>query len=182
MNGMRSLGASVARALAMLGAPGVIGAGLLVFLGALYVSAVRPEQARLGELQAELSQAQQRKTQDAVRPPSSTETLDAFYAAFPGGEQLPDLLGKVFLAAKSQDLRLEQGEYRVVGGAGSVLTQFQITLPVRGSYPQIRKFVNAALEEVPTLSLDSIHFERQKVADAAIEAKVRLIVYLGKKP
>lgn len=165
----------------MLGAPGAVGVGLLVFLAAFYFSAVRPEQARLGELHQVLSQAQQRKAQAVARPQSSAEKLASFYAAFPGNAQLPDLLGKVFLSAKNQGLRLEQGDYRVIGGAQSALTQFQMTLPVRGSYPQIRKFVDAALEDVPTLSLDSIQFERQKVGDTTVEAKVRLVVYLGKK-
>jgi Tfp pilus assembly protein PilO len=178
---MKRLNLYVAKLALLLGAPGIVGIGLLVFLAAFYFSALRPEQARLGELRQELAQAQQRKTQTVARPQSSTEKLASFYAAFPGNEELPDLLGKIFASAKRQGLRLEQGEYRVVGGAGSALAQFQITLPVRGTYPQIRKFVDGALEDVPTLSLDSIHFERQKVADTTVEAKVRLAVYLGRR-
>ena len=179
---MRNPNPMAARLAANLGAPGIVGVGLLVFLAALYFSALRPEQARLAQLQQELSQARERKAQAAApRAQSSAEKLATFYAAFPGAAQLPDLLGTVFAGARRQGLRLEQGEYRLVGSAGGALTQFQITLPIRGSYPQIRKFVDGALEEVPTLSLDSIHFERQKVADTTVEAKVRLIVYLGKK-
>jgi len=181
MNAVKNFGAALARMLARLGAPGVVGAGLLVFLAALYVSSVRPERARLEELQQELSQAARHKAEDAARPQSGAEKLALFYGAFPDAAELPNLLGKIFVAAKDQGLRLEQGEYRVVGGADSALTRFQITLPVRGSYPQIRKFVDAALEQVPTLALDSIHFERQKVADATVEAKIRLVVYLGRK-
>ncbi len=181
MKSVMQLNAFAARLALKLGAPGVVGIGVLVFLAGLYISALRPEHARLAEMQQELAQATQRGAQAAARPQSNAEKLAAFYAAFPTADQLPDLLGKVYVAAKDQNLRLEQGEYRLVARQGGALTQFQIVLPVRGSYPQIRKFVDAALEQVPTLSLDSIHFERQKVGDATIDAKVRLLVYLGHK-
>jgi len=178
---MKNLNLSAARTMSVLGTPGAVGAGLLVFLTAVYFSAVLPEQARLGELRQELAQSQQRKAQTAARPQSDVEKLAAFYAAFPQAGQLPELLGKIFHSAEDQGLLLEQGEYRIVGGAGSTLAQYQITLPVHGTYPQIRKFVDGALQEVPTLSLDSIHFERQKVADNGVDAKIRLVVYLGRK-
>jgi hypothetical protein len=54
-------------------------------------------------------------------------------------------------------------------------------LPVRGTYPQIRKFVDGAMAEVSTLSLNSIQFDRQKVGDPMVDATVKLTVYLGKK-
>jgi hypothetical protein len=41
--------------------------------------------------------------------------------------------------------------------------------------------VDGALIDVPTLSLDSIQFERQKVGDASVDAKVKLVVYLGQR-
>ena len=58
--------------------------------------------------------------------------------------------------------------------------RYQFTLPVRGTYPQIRKFVDGALADVPALSLDSIQFERRKIGDATVDAKLKLVVFLGR--
>jgi Tfp pilus assembly protein PilO len=172
------------RGTASLGLHGIVGLGLLVFMGAFYFSTLYPEQRRLEELRQEIANGQSERSAstDAKSPKNQTERLAAFYGAFPKPRDLPDLLEKVYAAAARQTLKLEQGEYRVTRDNAGGLNQFQLTLPVRGSYPQIRKFVDAALIDVPTLSLDSIHFERQKVGDASVDAKVKLVVYLGQKP
>jgi hypothetical protein len=168
---------------ASLGLQGILGLGLLVFIGGFYFSTLYPEQRRLDDLRQEIAKARSERSarSDAEGPKTPMDRLAAFYGAFPRPNDLPDLLQKVFAAAKRQTLNLEQGEYRVIRNNAGGLTQFQLTLPVRGSYPQIRKFVDRALIDVPTLSLDSIQFERQKVGDVSVDAKVKLIVYLGQR-
>ena len=64
--------------------------------------------------------------------------------------------------------------------AGGPLTAYHVTLPVRGSYPQLRQFVGRVLQDMPTTSLDALRFERKKAADAQLEAQVRLTIYLRK--
>ena len=181
---MNRFHASFNRGAARLGLPGVLGLGLLVFIGGFYFSTIYPEQLRLADLRQEIAQARSERSAraDTEGPKTPADRLAAFYGAFPRPTDLPDLLQKVFAAATRQTLKLEQGDYRVTRDNAGGLTQFQLSLPVRGSYPQIRKFVDAALIDVPTLSLDSIHFERQKVGDAAVDAKVKLIVFLGQRP
>jgi hypothetical protein len=51
--------------------------------------------------------------------------------------------------------------------------------PLRGTYPQVRRFVAAALARVPHLALDTIQFERSKVGEAVVNAKVTFVLYLG---
>jgi hypothetical protein len=178
---MKNIQASVARFVAGAGAPGLIAAGLLVFVAAFYFSSLRPEQARLADLHRQVEAMQRGAAQGAEQPKRSvSETLGEFYGSFPPSARLPDLLEKIFAAAERQQLRLDQGEYRVSRDNAGALMQFQMLFPVKGAYPQIRKFVADALADVPTLSLDSIQFERQKVGDAAVEAKVKLVVYLGR--
>lgn len=180
---MNRLNAYFSRGAANLGVQGILGLGLLFFVGGFYFSTLYPEQRRLEELRVEIAKARSERPgrTEAERPKTPQDRLGAFYGAFPRPRELPDLLEKIFAAARQQTLKLEQGEYRVIRDNAGGLTQFQLTLPVRGSYPQIRKFVEGALIEVPTLSLESIQFERQKVGDASVEAKVKLIVYLGQK-
>jgi len=155
--------------------------GLIVFAGiaVLYVFGIVPEQERLDQLRLQAAHAH-RGLQAADRAKTQPEMLAEFYAFFPPPGRLPDLLERVFNAAKRQDLVLEQGEYRAARDSVGELTRYQIALPVRGTYPQIRKFVDGVLADVPSLSLEGIQFERHKVNDSAVEAKVKLVVYLGR--
>jgi len=159
----------------------VAGLGLLVLAGAFYFTTVRPEQARLAVRQREAVQLLQQAAQSVAEAPKTpADKIAAFYGSFPPSSLLPDLLDKVFAAAQAQAVRLDQGEYKVVKDTRGALTQYQVTFPVKGTYPQIRKFVGAALAAVPTLSLDSIKFERKKVGDTTLDTRIRFVVYLGK--
>jgi len=163
-----------------LGWPGILGLALLIAIGGFYVSTLAPQQLRIDELRKEAVHLRQRANQsNNAAPQAPAEKLAAFYAFFPPSTDLPDLLGKIFDAAKRQSLALEHGEYRPLKDSVGNLMRYQFTLPVRGSYPQIRKFVDVALAEVPALSLDSIQFERRKIGEATVDAKLKLVVFLG---
>jgi len=54
---------------------------------------------------------------------------------------------------------------------------FQMTFPVKGNYPQIRKFLTALKVDIPSLSLQQVQFQRQKVGDAMVEANIKLVLY-----
>ena len=168
---------------ARLGWHGMLGIALLVSVVGFYALALAPQQLRIEDLQRESVQLrQQAKSAQKDVPQGPEEKLAAFYAFFPPSKDLPDLLEKVFGAAKRQTLALEHGEYRALKENVGSLMRYQFTLPVRGTYPQIRKFVDEALAEVPALALDSIQFERRKIGDATVDAKVKMVVYLGNKP
>lgn len=180
---MRPLPARFSAAVAALGWPGILGLGLLAFCAAFYASTVGPGQARLGELRAEAAR------QDRKRPPTldedpgySREALNAFYAFFPPGNHLSEQIGKIYRAAQGQALQLERGDYRATSDGAGQLTRYQISLPLKGSYTQVRKFVAAVLVDVPHLSLESIQFERQRAGDPAVEARVKFVMYLGPRP
>jgi Tfp pilus assembly protein PilO len=170
------------RGAASLGWPGILGLGLLVSIGGFYISALVPKQTQIEGLRQEsVKMRQQAKQSDNDAPQAPAEKLAAFYGFFPPTKDLPDVLEKIFAAAKQQTLVLEHGEYRALKEGVGRLTRYQLTLPVRGTYPQIRKFVDTALAEVPALSLDSIQFERRKIGEATVDAKIKLVVYLGTK-
>jgi Tfp pilus assembly protein PilO len=179
---MKRLDGLFAPAAGGIGWPGMAGLALAVAAAAFYVATLLPQQARLQELREQGRQQRQAAQRPQVEAPMApAQKLAAFYGLFPAHETLPDLLETIYGAAKKQALVLEQGEYRPVKDALGDLVRYQVTLPVRGTYPQIRKFVDGALTGVRTLSLESIQFERQKVGDPTVEAKVRFVVYLGRK-
>lgn len=177
---MRRIHALIGGGAASLGWYGVAGLGLLVFAGAFYLSTLRPAQIRLEGLQREAAQLRQPAGRPEVAGPQTAgEKIAAFYAFFPPPERLPDMLEKIFDAAEPQALILGQGDYRVVKVSLGRLTRYQVTFPVQGTYPQIRKFVAGALARVPALALDSVQFERRKIGDSTVDAKIKFVVFLG---
>ena len=56
---------------------------------------------------------------------------------------------------------------------------YQVTLPVKGSYGAVWKFGMLALRAIPFASLDEISFRRDAIGDAAVEARLRLTLYLA---
>ena len=159
-----------------LGPAGVLGIGVLIFCIPFFFSAVRPAER---ELQAQRSAAERLRARAPFQPVSSggrAEELRRFYGLFPPLEKLPDELERVYGLARAAKLELLQGEYRLEKPLAG-MASYRITLPIRGTYAQIRQFVGAALRSMPIASLDALRFERKRVGDTQLEAQVRLTLY-----
>lgn len=87
-------------------------------------------------------------------------------------------LKALFKEAANAGITLAQGDYRQRPEADCNCFALQVTLPIRGTYPQIRSFVDAILERLPALSLDEISFRRDNVKALAVDARLRLTLYL----
>jgi Tfp pilus assembly protein PilO len=173
------------RRLHQLSREGMIGLGLIMLSLGFYLAALQPAQSQLSQLQDDLL-SQQEKIRSAAKSLQATqdppaEQLLAYYKFFPAQTTAPLWLEKIYQAARQQGIQLEQGDYQPVREKSARLLHYQITLPVKGSYLQLRKFLAAVLTEVPIASLDNISFERQKIGDQAIEAKIKLTLYLDQQ-
>lgn len=165
-----------------LGWPGIVGAGLLAGLVATWPLLVTPLQARIAMLKTEVGLLRSRtaaKLPAEHRPLSSAEQLREFHRFFPAEDSIPDAMAKLHSAAAQYKLGLEQGEYHLLRDRDSRLGRYEILLPVRGAYSQIRKFVAQSLTDVPSLSLDSFTISRQKAADPLVDAQLKFTLYLA---
>lgn len=167
-----------------LGWPGAIGAGGLAICLALYFSTVQPAQQRLDAARLSASSLQERITQagqsskDSARP--LDEQLAAFYRIFPSEHDATDWVGKIAAIAQRDGLSLQQAEYKAERDKTGKLTRFQMSLPLKGEYETIRRFLSDLRAEIPIVSLEQVQFERQKVGDPLVDAKIRLVIFLGK--
>ena len=163
-------------ALHWLGTAGVIGVGVLFFCAMLYFSALYPAEK---ELVANRQTAERLTSRGPYRPVSAdsrADELQRFYGLFPPLDRLGDELERVYLLAGEAKLELMQGEYRLEK-RDEGLAAYRVSLPVRGTYPQVRSFVSALLKEIPTASVDALRFERKKAAETQVDAQVRLSIY-----
>lgn len=175
---------SMAQAVNRMGWPGLVGLGLLVFSAAFYFSWLQPVQDRLETLRQEAvrGRGQNVAVSASQGPQSTADGVASFYLFFPRVSSVHDQLEKIYNAADRQSLKLDQGDYRPVRDSVGKLVRYQITLPVKGAYPQIRRFIGDVLSEIPSVALDNIQFERQKVGDATVDAKIKLVMYLEEGP
>jgi len=163
------------RILEALGAPGVIGIGVLVFCLPFYLASVAPAEREVARRSAAAAKTT-RLAGQPVSAPDGAADLERFYRRFPTLDALQSELEAIYAHARASKLQLAQGEYRLEKGVG--LAAYRVTLPVRGSYAQVRQFVGHVLKDMPTASLDAVRFDRRKAGDAQLEAQVRLTIYL----
>jgi hypothetical protein len=161
--------------LGRLGAAGVLGLGVLLFCVPFYFSSLLPAER---ELDAKRAAARPRASEPArpVSLDSRAAELERFYALFPPVERLGGELERLYGLARGSGLDLLQGEYRVEKRAAGLIA-YRISLPVRGSYAQVRSFAGAVLTKMPVASIDALRFERKKSDDAQLDAQFRITVH-----
>jgi Tfp pilus assembly protein PilO len=165
-----------------LGWTGRLGILLLTVAAVLHVLRVMTLEDEIQSLQTEAGHLQQRMRsgQGLGNKPNETsaEQLASFYAYFPTSDAAPSLLGKIHAAAAANGIVLRSGEYKFDRQPDQKLARYAITLPVVGSYSQLRKFIAAVLADVPAGAIDEIQMHRESISNTQLEARIRLSLYL----
>ena len=163
-----------------LGWTGIVGIGLLAICLTLYFSTIRPLQIRLAEVQRRVVSESEQFLNASIHRGEGTpsEQLVKFYKLFPTEKNSPEWLEKLVAVAEKNGLNLNEGGYQVTRDKAGRLMRFRITLPVHGKYQQIRKFLASLSTEIPIMALENVQFERNKIIDSAVKAKVKLVLYL----
>jgi len=179
---MNGLIEQLRREVGRLGGAGVVGIGLLVFAVTFYISAHRPARVELTALRTEARQLQEQLRMGESlngRAAAPAEQLATFYAFFPREASTPHWLARIYAAAAAKGIALESGEYKLDRKVGERLARYEILLPLRGSYAQIRGFVAEVLATVPAAVLEEVNLRRENVQTARLDARVRFTLYLG---
>ena len=154
---------------------------VLVLAGSaiVYFSRVEPLAASLSEARADVVRLRAQAGETPVAAPqSAAEQLEAFYSFFPGEDVLLAVLGLLFESAARENLMLPQGEYKLTRETVGRLTRYDLSLPLKGPYPGLRRFIAQTLKETPALSLQGVSFSRQAVSEIGVDAQVRFTLYV----
>lgn len=158
-------------------------AGALAWVGhATWLLDRERERIRLQAREARLAPAS--VSAAAFVPPADADAaaLARFYAALGPRAAADEQVRTLFALAASNGLVLRQGEYRTAYDRNARATAYQVDLPVQGSYGAVWRFALGALQAMPFAALDDIRFRRNAIGDPAVEARVRLTLYLGDGP
>ena len=175
--------ATLQRLAAGLDTAGVIGVGLAVFAVAMYLSAVVPAREQLAKLESRAARQSQtqRAPANGLRSVAmrGTEQLEQFNRNFPPLTEAPEQILKLHKIAAQNGIALDTGEYQLSRERDASLARYQVTLPLRGTYWQVRLFVAQVLAELPASALEEISIKRESVSARDIETRVRFTLYLG---
>ncbi|MCC6532009.1 MAG: type 4a pilus biogenesis protein PilO [Burkholderiales bacterium] len=167
-----------------IGIAGVCGLALLVFAAALLALSVQAldEDVRMLSTRAERLQAS--ASANAPRAAQSNDPaveVDALLGALPALETAPELVAQLHAHARSHGLVLEAGEYHVVSDADARLVRYQVRLPLKGSYVQIREFVAAVMSKIPNMMLDELSLRRGAISAAEAEARLQFVLLFSER-
>ena len=166
--------------------PGGLGGLLLLAALILLQTQLLPAVQRLSDTSQRATAAQQRLTQQATPADkialTPTQQVDAFYDEFPAPAEVPDILASVYQIAATKKLELDLGEYALTRQPGARLDRLRITLPVKGSYTQLRQFATDALYEHSALSLESLSVRREKVSEDQANGRIVFLLFVEHAP
>lgn len=84
--------------------------------------------------------------------------------------------------AKEAGVVVGQSQFRYRSMPSTKLIAYDITAPVKGTYPAIRRFCEHFLLAVPFASLSELNLKRDSTQQTQIEGKLRLTLYLHSQP
>ncbi|MGH8135178.1 MAG: hypothetical protein ACRER4_02425 [Steroidobacteraceae bacterium] len=160
------------------GTIGLVGLGLLGLALVSVWTVVLPQRDGLAGLREELAAAQARTGNGPSALATPARQSADFMDKLPSRRDVPAILGVVLQQAEAANLSLENGSYEWRAGKDGGPGQYRIALPVHGSYPSIRQFVEATLVAAPAVALDSLHIARQDVGQSAVDADVSFVIFL----
>jgi len=147
---------------------------LLVAAACLYAFALRPLAKEATRAEAQLRQLIDRQGTPVFSQGSAQRDLQRFYAFFQRDEHITDALAELKTIAQAEGFELAEANYSLTSYPATRLFRYQMNFTVRGTYPQLREFLEHSLQRIPVLSLDELRFQRKTSDDQQIEAQVRV--------
>lgn len=102
----------------------------------------------------------------------------AFIARLAARDDRGDIIKTIFAQGKETGLKLSNGEYQFNCEASGSYCTLRLTLPVKGSYPQVRNFARDILEKIPSAAIEEISFRRDGIKMATVDAQIKFAIYM----
>lgn len=165
--------------LACLSNVGKLGIGMLVLALVVLFAAVLPQEQAKNALKKKVKSAESMRagSPEPIQL-NDDQALRVFYDFFPRSDSSPFWVGELDRIAKNRGVEISRGDYRLVLEKEAKLARYEIQLPVRGSYPQLRAFIADTLQAVPALALASVNIKRENIQTGRIDANLGMYLYL----
>jgi len=153
------------------GWPGLAGVVLLVAAAELVLAGRQWQRETLVlKAQARTSIAALKAHLVSTAAPGRNLARGDWLASLPAGSQRQQRLADLLELALRQGLLITRTEHRLNIDADAGLERLDVSMPVSGSYAQLRAFIELALTQDPALSLDSLKLQRATPQAAQLDA------------
>lgn len=152
----------------------------LLLAGAVFLVTTHLPLAR--ELDDLRGQATLVRTQRSAGPTAVGDSGAALLRSLPRRSQMPALLGILVQQADAAHLSIDTGKYESTELKTGAVMSYQVSFPVAGSYPQVRRFIDATLGALPAAAVTELSITRKTIGDSAVEAQIRLTVFTQDAP
>jgi hypothetical protein len=140
--------------------------------------------AVLGPMQASNARLDERLLRQAPRaaaggPGNAAGEVAQVYEYLRKDEATTDWLAKLHGIGTATGVQLKSASYRSEKATGRIL-RYEMVLPLAGSYPQIRDFLQRSLVEIPVMSIDQLTLKRESRSQGAVQAELRVTFHMVK--
>lgn len=139
-------------------------------------------------LAAGLALVQQQRTADIVVPaplaavaesdPSASAATRSAPLQLPQEVHVPLMIASMQEESRKAGLVWPQAEYRLLDGSPEQLPQLEVQTVIKGSYPQVKLWVESLLRAHPALGLRSWTMGRPNADTGVADAKLVWVLYL----
>ncbi|MCB5189330.1 type 4a pilus biogenesis protein PilO [Methylobacillus arboreus] len=165
-----------------LGWQGKLGLLLLAACMAIALAYAWPQARSLKQLKLDVTAMHraipQHQGQWIDRSPQAS--LNTFYQFLPPEGEATGLLSQILLMAEQHGLIPEKVDYSLIRHPAAAYSRYQLSLPVQGSYVEIRRFIAAVLTSLPSAALNEVSLRREDVLSDHVEARLKFTLYLHK--
>ncbi len=163
------------------GWPAGLGVALLVAACVLEAWVLPRQQEHVADLRQQV-QAARARARVASQPVAAravvADPAQQFRDTFPAARWRQQRLADLFDGAARAGLSVGRTEHRPGLEPGLGLARYRITLPVNGTYGQVRGFVRQALAADPALSLDGLRLSRAHAGQAQLQAQLQFSLWM----
>jgi Tfp pilus assembly protein PilO len=154
----------------------------------MYFSKIAKLEQEIGLLNQTIIETEQQATkvvttQAPLQQKNSKQSLNAFYQTFPTSLNIPDTFSQLNALATKHQLALNSGDYKLNKIAANdnnnqKLTQYEMVIPIVGSYPNIRWFIADMLSNIPSIALTDLQLKRENVQTPKVDARLQMIIFV----
>lgn len=162
-----------------LGWAGLVGIGVLLFCASLTVSTLSPLQAEAGRLDAEKTELERQASQEPVPAATAGEERAP---SVPPLHEAPALLERLHILAEQGKVVMDRPAYKVGQREGTPLHDYELSLAVKGAYPDVRAFIASLADAGPGVVFEGVSLQRGRAVDPVVDAQIRLTATFEARP
>jgi len=164
-----------------LGWKGLAGLLLIIVSVSYLIIVAAPKAQQLQQLQMKVDAVKANPKRNVSNRTNNdpSDITRIFYDVLPTQTEASSKISEILRVATDNGLVINKVEYEQPLSV-SPLIQYQIKLPLTGSYMQIRQFINQVLNTLPSIALNDISLKREDIATDLVDAQIKFTLYLQK--